>query len=50
MDDRSENEVTHLKDTEIIAAIRMGDGTAIAHAMDRYGRLLWKVVGAVIWD
>ena len=38
-----------MKDTEIIAAVHgMGDGTAIAHAMDRYGRLLWKVVGAVL--
>ena len=37
-----------MNDEKLINAIKNGDETAIAQAMDKYARLLWSVVSAVL--
>jgi len=37
-----------VNDEKLINAIKNGDETAIAQAMDKYARLLWSVVSAVL--
>ena len=37
-----------MNDEKIITAIKNGDETAIAQAIDKYSRLLWSVASAVL--
>lgn len=37
-----------MNDEKIIRAIRNGDETAIGHVIDKYSRLMWTIVGAVL--